>query len=171
MAKNSPPIQQVALPKPLWKKILKASKKFDPPGNPEMATAAAAMGSRYLHACGYNFAFQARSHEAPYWPIMREWQSRAELLFRAKDRSLGKLHGDGDPPTPPGFFFNSALLHKHAQLMWIAYEGRQGYVGYAAFMPLPTEWEIIDDYLGAVQVFLELGVEEHYARANEEVFG
>lgn len=28
--------------------------KFDPPGNPEMATAAAAMGSRYLHACGYN---------------------------------------------------------------------------------------------------------------------
>ncbi len=28
--------------------------KFDPPENPEMATAAAAMGSRYLYACGYN---------------------------------------------------------------------------------------------------------------------
>jgi hypothetical protein len=124
-----------------------------------------------LHACGYNFAFQARSHEAPYWPIMREWQARAELLFGAKDRVLGKLHGDGDPPTPPGFFFNSALIHKHTQLMWIAFEGRQGYVGRASFMPLPTEWEIVDDYLAAVQVFLELGAEERYARANEEVFG
>jgi hypothetical protein len=28
--------------------------KFDPKGYPEMATAAAAMASRYLHACGYN---------------------------------------------------------------------------------------------------------------------
>ncbi|UCG61120.1 MAG: hypothetical protein JSV52_12430 [Candidatus Zixiibacteriota bacterium] len=28
--------------------------KFDPPGFPEMATAAAAMGSRFFHACGYN---------------------------------------------------------------------------------------------------------------------
>lgn len=28
--------------------------KFDPPGNPEMATAAGAMGARYFHACGYN---------------------------------------------------------------------------------------------------------------------
>ncbi len=124
-----------------------------------------------LHACGYNFAFQVRSHEAPYWPIMREWQARAEALFGAKDRVLGKLHGDGDPPTPPGFFFNSALVHKHAQLMWMAFEGRQGYVGRASFMPLPTEWEIVDDYLSAVQVFLELGLEEHYARANREVFG
>lgn len=124
-----------------------------------------------LHACGYNFAFQARSHEAPYWPIMRQWQSRAEALFGAKGRQLGKLHGDGDPPAPPAFFFNSALLHKHARLMWMSYEGRQGYLGSAAFMPLPTEWEIVDDYLTAVQVYLELGAEEHYARANREVFG
>ncbi len=28
--------------------------KFDPVGYPELSTAAAAMGSRYLHACGYN---------------------------------------------------------------------------------------------------------------------
>ncbi len=28
--------------------------KFDPPENPEMATAAATMGSRYFYACGYN---------------------------------------------------------------------------------------------------------------------
>lgn len=28
--------------------------KFDPSDNPEIATAAAAMGSRYFHACGYN---------------------------------------------------------------------------------------------------------------------
>ncbi len=124
-----------------------------------------------LHACGYNFAFQARSHEPPYWPIMREWQSRAEALFGAKGRQLGKLHGDGDPPTPPDFFFNSALLHKHAQLMWVTYEGRQGYIGRSSFMPLPTEWEIIDDYLTAIQVYLELGLGEHYARANQEVFG
>lgn len=124
-----------------------------------------------LHACGHNFAFQARSHEAPYWPVMREWQRRAEALFAAKGRRLGKLHGDGDPPVAPDFFFNSSLLHKHAQLMWIAFEGRQGFIGRSSFMPLPTEWEIIDDYLSAVQVYLELGVEEHYARANAEVFG
>ncbi len=124
-----------------------------------------------LHACGFNFAFQVRSHEAPYWPIMREWQARAEKLFGAKGRPLGKLHGDGDPPVPPPFFFNSALLHRQAKLMWMAFEGRQGYLGSKAFMPLPTEWEIIDDYLGAVEVFFELGVEEHYARANAEVFG
>lgn len=124
-----------------------------------------------LHACGYNFAFQARSHEPPYWPIMRQWQTRAEELFESKGRSLGPLHGDGDPPRPPAFFFNSALFHAHAELMWMAFEGRQGYIGRASFMPLPTQWEIIDDYLSAVQVFLELGVEERYARANAEVFG
>ncbi len=28
--------------------------KFDPPGHPEMATAAEAMGARYFYACGYN---------------------------------------------------------------------------------------------------------------------
>jgi hypothetical protein len=124
-----------------------------------------------LHACGYNFAFQARSHEAPYWPIMREWQRRAEALFGAKGRQLGKLYGDGDPPAPPEFHFNSSLFHKHGRLMWIAFEGRQGYLGRKSFMPLPTEWEIVDDYLSAVAVFLQLGVEERYARANREVFG
>jgi len=55
--------------------------------------------------------------------------------------------------------------------MWVTYEGRQGYIGRSSFMPLPTEWEIIDDYLTAIQVYLELGFEEHYARANREVFG
>lgn len=124
-----------------------------------------------LHACGSNFAFQVRSHEAPYWPIMRQWQSRAEKLFGAKGRQLGKLHGDGDPPVPPSFFFNAALLHRQAKLMWVSYEGRQGYLGSKAFMSLPTEWEIVDDYLTAVQVYLELGAEEHYSRANREVFG
>ena len=124
-----------------------------------------------LHACGYNFAFQARSHEAPYWPIMREWQRRAEKLFAEKGRVLKPLHGDGDPPEPPKFHFNSSLFHRHAKLMWVAYEGRQGYVGNPGFMPLPTEWEIVDDYLSAITVFVELGVEGHYARANREVFG
>ena len=124
-----------------------------------------------LHACGYNFAFQARSHEAPYWPVMREWQRRAEKLFAEKGRKLGKLHGDGDPPEPPKFYFNSTLFHRHARLMWIAYEGRQGYLGSPSFMPLPTEWEIVDDYLSAVTVFVELGVEGYYARANREAFG
>lgn len=124
-----------------------------------------------LHACGYNFAFQVRSHEAPYWPVMREWQRRAEALFGAKGRPLGRLHGDGDPPTPPGFYFNSALMHRRAKLMWIAFEGRQGHLGRASFLPLPSHQEIVDDYLGAIEVYFELGVEEHYARANAEVFG
>jgi hypothetical protein len=38
-------------------------------------------------------------------------------------------------------------------------------------MPLPAEWEIVDDYLSAVTVFAELGVEGYYARVNREVFG
>jgi len=124
-----------------------------------------------LHACGNNFAIQTRSHEAPYWPIMREWQTRAEALFGAKGRVLRELYGDGDPPEAPGFFFNAALFHKHAQLMFIAYEGRQGYIGHRVNIPLPTEWEIIDDYLGGVEVFVELGIEERYRKANREVFG
>ncbi|MBI1928241.1 hypothetical protein HYR99_28845 [Candidatus Poribacteria bacterium] len=124
-----------------------------------------------LHACANNFAIQARSHESPYWPVMREWQRRAESLFKQKGRKLNKLHGDSNPPEPPKYYFNSALFHQHARLMWIAYEGRQGYLGKAAWWPLPTEWEIIDDYLSAITVFVELGIEEYYARANREVFG
>lgn len=102
---------------------------------------------------------------------MREWQRRAEALFGGKGRRLNKLYGDGDPPEAPKFHFNASLFHKHARLMWIAYEGRQGYVGSKGFMPLPTEWEIVDDYLSAVTVFLELGAEERYGKANREVFG
>ena len=124
-----------------------------------------------LHACGYNFAFQARSHPAPYWPVMREWQRRAEKTFGEKGRPLGKLHGDGDPPEPPKFHFNSSMFHRHAKLMWLAFEGRQGYLGRASFMPLPTHWEIVDDYLTAIQVFLQLGGEGAYRRANRECFG
>jgi hypothetical protein len=123
-----------------------------------------------LHACGYNFAFQVKSHEPPYWPIMREWQRRATALFQSKGRRLGGLHGDGDPPEPQPFHFNAALFHRQAQLMWMSYEGRQGYLGRTSFIPLPSEWEIIDDYLSAVSVFLELGIERHYAEANRQVF-
>ncbi len=124
-----------------------------------------------LHACGYNFAMQARSHPAPYWPILREWQARAEKLFAHKGRQLSPLYGDGDPPEPPGFFFNSILFHRQAKLGWMGFEGRQGYLGRASFMPLPTEWEIIDDYLSAVMIFLELGANGAWAEANAETFG
>ena len=101
---------------------------------------------------------------------MREWQRRAERLFAAKGRPLGPLYGDKEPITPPPFHFNSSLFHRHAHLLWIAYEGRQGYLGNPAFMPLPSEWEIVDDYLSAVTVFAELGAEGYYARANREAF-
>jgi hypothetical protein len=124
-----------------------------------------------LHACANNFAMQARSHEPPYWPVMREWQRRAERLFREKGRKLNSLYGDGDPPEPPPFHFNSSLFHRHAQLMWIVFEGRQGFLGHPGWWPLPTEWEIIDDYLSAITVFLELGVEGYYRQANQQVFG
>lgn len=124
-----------------------------------------------LHACGYNFAFQMRSHESPYWPVMRDWQRRAEALFAPKGRQLSRLHGDGDPPEPVKFHFNSTMFHRHARLAWLAYEGRQGYLGRASFMPLPTEWEIVDDYLSAITVFVELGLEDAFGRANRETFG
>jgi hypothetical protein len=128
-------------------------------------------GALDLHACGYNFAMQVRSHEAPYWDIMREWQRRAERLFSGKGRPLKPLHGDGDPPEPLQFHFNSALFHRHAQMLFCAFEGRQGYIGRRGFMPLPTEWEIVDDYLTAVEVFLELGLEGKIDAANRQVFG
>ena len=122
-----------------------------------------------LHACGYNFALQTRSHDERYWPVMREWQRRAEVLFGAKGRQLGGLHGDDG--TPLTFHFNSSLFHQHAKLMWIAYEGRQGYIGRRSFWPIPTEWEIIDDYLTAVQVTLTLAADETIGKVNREVFG
>jgi hypothetical protein len=124
-----------------------------------------------LHACSYNFAMQARSHPAPYWPIMRQWQSRAEALFAAKGRPLGALYGDAEVPTPPPFFFNSVLFHRQAHLGFFAFEGRQGYIGRPDCWPLPTEWEIIDDYLTAVEVFLEVAAKGLCARANRETFG
>lgn len=124
-----------------------------------------------LHACGYNFAMQARSHPAPYWPIFREWHARAEKLFAPKNRQLSPLYGDGNPPQPPGYFFNSILFHKQAKLGWMGFEGRQGYVGRSAFWPIPGEWEIIDDYLSAIMIFLELGAEGLWAEANAETFG
>ena len=92
-------------------------------------------------------------------------------LFRKRNRPLNPLHGDGDPPKPLAHHFNSSVVHKHAQLFWFAVEGRQGYVGRPAFMPIPTEWEIIDDYLMEISVFLELGIERLYAEANKSVFG
>ena len=39
--------------------------KFDPPENPEMATGAAAIGSRYLYACGYNVPQETIVHWNP----------------------------------------------------------------------------------------------------------
>ncbi|MBN1672324.1 MAG: hypothetical protein JXR37_14890 [Kiritimatiellae bacterium] len=124
-----------------------------------------------LHACGSNIAVMPRSHEPPYWPIAREWQKRAEALFESKSRPLSPMHGDGDPPKPLTHHFNSSVVHKHAQLFWLACEGRQGYAGHPNFMPIPTEWEIIDDYLAEIAVFLELGIEGLYAKANQAVFG
>ena len=88
----------------------------------------------------------------------------------AKKRLLCPLHGDGDPPEPLRFNFNASLFHRHGRLMCIAYEGRQGYLGRSSFLPFPTEWEVIDDYLSAITVFLELGIEGFYAKANRDVF-
>ncbi|MBN1671548.1 MAG: hypothetical protein JXR37_10970 [Kiritimatiellae bacterium] len=124
-----------------------------------------------LHACANNFAIQARSHEAPYWPLAREWHRRAEKLFKEKGRKLNPLHGDGEPPPPITHHFNSSLFHKHARLYWLAFEGRQGFLGNKGWWPIPTEWEIVDDYLTAIGVFLELGAEGLYAESNREVFG
>lgn len=39
--------------------------KFDPPGNPEMATAAAAMAGRFFYACGYNVPEETVAHFRP----------------------------------------------------------------------------------------------------------
>ncbi len=54
--------------------------KFDPADNPEIATAAAAMGSRYFHACGYNVPEET----IVYW---RPEQLRIEPGITFADRS------------------------------------------------------------------------------------
>lgn len=46
--------------------------KFDPPGHPEMATAAAAMGSRYFYACGYNVPQESIVYWKPEMLHIRE---------------------------------------------------------------------------------------------------
>lgn len=123
-----------------------------------------------MHACGYNFAFQARSHEPVYWPIFREWHRRAAALFARKSYPLRALHGDGDPPPPVTMLQNSWIMHHQAKVMWMAFEGRQGFPG-KPFWPLSTPWEILDAYLEAITVFAELGAERAYAQANAAVFG
>jgi len=124
-----------------------------------------------LHACGFNFAFQVGDFDPVYWPVLREWQRRAEKVFGEKGRQLSQLNGDGDPPKKSPYHNNSHLFYERGKLLWIFYEGRQGYLGRRSLMPFPTEWEIIDDYLTAVGVFLELGVEGQYAAANGKAFG
>lgn len=124
-----------------------------------------------LHACGFNFAFQVGDFDPVYWPVLREWQTRAEKVFGEKGRQLSQLNGDGDPPKKSPYHNNSHLFYHQAKLLWIFFEGRQGYLGRRTLMPYPTQWEIIDDYLTAVGVFLELGVEGRYEEANGEVFG
>jgi hypothetical protein len=124
-----------------------------------------------LHACGYNFAFQARWHPAPYWEVMRVWQQRAETLFQAKGRSLRPLYGDGETPAKPSYLTNAAFFLHQVQTGFFTYEGRQGHLGLLDSWPLPTEWEIIDDYLTAIEVFLSVAGDGLCARANREHFG
>ncbi|MCB2202246.1 hypothetical protein KQH51_05185 [bacterium] len=46
--------------------------KFDPAGYAELATGAAAMGSRYFHACGYNAPQETIVHWRPEWLRIKE---------------------------------------------------------------------------------------------------
>ena len=123
-----------------------------------------------LHACGFNFAFQVGDFDPVYWPVLREWQSRTEKVFGEKGRQLSQLNGDGDPPNKMPYYNNSHLFYQQAKMLWIYFEGRQGYLGRHTLFPYPTQWEIIDDYLTAIGVFLELGVEGEYERANRTAF-
>lgn len=125
-----------------------------------------------LHACNTTHGMQAVRHEPVYWPIMREWQRRAEHLFAETGRRLWPLGWDGDPPkSRVSYLLNNCVFHKHCQLMFITFEGQVGYVGRPDLLPLITEYEIIDNYLMMMQVFIELGIEGRYAAANRSVFG
>lgn len=46
--------------------------KFDLPANPELATSAAAMGSRYFYACGYNVSQETIVYWSPERLVIRE---------------------------------------------------------------------------------------------------
>ena len=46
--------------------------KFDPPGNPEMATSAAAMAARFFYACGYNVPEETITSFRPDELIIKE---------------------------------------------------------------------------------------------------
>jgi len=125
-----------------------------------------------LHACNSTHAMQVVRHEPVYWPIMREWQGRAEALFTAKGRKLWPLGWDGDPPQPRvSYLWNNSVFHKHCRLMFVTFEGQVGYIGRPDLLPLISEYEIIDNYLMMMRVFVELTVEGRCAEANRAVFG
>jgi hypothetical protein len=77
--------------------------KFDPAGYPEMATAAAAMGSRFLYACGYNVPQETIVYFRPEWLTVREGASIKDASGRARtleqrdiDSILTKVHVEPD---------------------------------------------------------------------------
>ncbi|MEE8576949.1 MAG: hypothetical protein V3T31_06810, partial [candidate division Zixibacteria bacterium] len=76
--------------------------KFDPEGNPEMATGAAAMASRYLHACGYNVPQETIVQMRPEWlkikqgATMKENRRKRPFLQRDLDAIMSKVHKQPD---------------------------------------------------------------------------
>lgn len=77
--------------------------KFDPDGYPELATAAAAMGSRYFHACGYNVPQETIVYWRPEWLEIKDGATivgtdgRKRLMTRADiEHILGLVHRESD---------------------------------------------------------------------------
>lgn len=77
--------------------------KFDPAGYPEMATAAAAMGSRFFYACGYNVPQETIVYFRPEWLTVREGASIRDASGRSRtferydlDSILARVHIESD---------------------------------------------------------------------------
>lgn len=77
--------------------------KFDPPGYPDLATAAAAMGSRYFHACGYNVPQETIVHFRPDMLIVKagvkftDWSGeKREFTQSDLDQILEDVHYSED---------------------------------------------------------------------------
>ncbi|MCH9030995.1 MAG: hypothetical protein IIB00_01865 [candidate division Zixibacteria bacterium] len=76
--------------------------KFDPPGNPEMATAAAAMATRYLYACGYNVpeetisSFKRSELTIKEGAKIKEFGKKRPFTDADLDEILARAHAESD---------------------------------------------------------------------------
>ncbi len=151
--------------------------KFDPFKNPEMATAASAMGSRYFHACGYNVSQETIFRFRPENLRIRDGATikgadgdKREMTMEDIESILGKVHVSEDGSIRA---LASLSLGKEGKIIgpfsfngkrdddpnnWYAHESRRELRGLYVIASLVNHYDIKD------QNTLDIYVEDHGSR-------